>query len=77
MRPPECDICGESDGCDLVYFKKRPSDIEWDNRMEKNNFVGHPPYVEWFCKKHYPSAAKLSNLPINEARASLRKEFKN
>ncbi|MHA1752266.1 MAG: hypothetical protein ACTSXT_14560, partial [Candidatus Helarchaeota archaeon] len=65
MRPPICAICDKkldkNDG-GLIYFKKRPSDIEWDKKMEEKGMVGHPPYAEWFCKKHYQIAKKLQNL---------------
>ena len=71
MRPPICAICGKrmediNDG-GLIYFKKRPSDIKWQERMEKIGGVGHPPWAEWFCKKHYDKAKTLSHLPIDEA----------
>ena len=71
MRPPICAICGKrmediNDG-GLIYFKKRPSDIKWQERMEKIGGVGHPPWAEWFCKKHYDKAKALSHLPIDEA----------
>jgi len=53
MRPPICYICGKkldypNDG-GLVYFKKRASDREWEERMEREEMVGHPPFAEWFC----------------------------
>ena len=71
MRPPNCRICDKKlkdmDDGGLVYFKKRPSDIEWEKRMEKIGGVGHPPYAEWFCKNHYEKAKELRHLPINEA----------
>jgi len=58
----------------LIYFKKRPSDIEWEKRMEEIGGLGHPPYAEWFCKKHYERENKLKHLPINEAIKILRSE---
>ncbi len=57
---------GMDDG-GLIYFKKRPIDKEWDKKMEEKGMVGHPPYAEWFCKKHYEKAYELKYLPINEA----------
>ena len=70
MRPPICRICGKkladlNDG-GLIYFKKRESDIEWEKRMEEIGGVGHPPYAEWFCKKHYDKANELKHYTIDE-----------
>ena len=71
MKPPICRICdkklADMDDGGIIYFKKRPSDIEWKKRMEKIGGVGHPPYAEWFCKKHYEKANKLKHLSIKEA----------
>jgi len=75
MRPPICRICDkELDDLDkggLVYFKKRLSDIEWDKRMKKIGGVGHPPYADWFCNKHYEKANEVSHLTIDKAMESL------
>lgn len=73
MRLPIYGICNkemEPDEGGLIYFKKRPSDIEWDKIMEETGLVGHPPYAEWFCNKHYKKAKKLENLTIDEALSS-------
>ena len=51
----------------LIYFRKRPSDKEWDDYMEEKGYVGHPPYAEWFCKEHYDSAYELKDLTIDKA----------
>lgn len=75
MRPPICRICDKklADRDDggliggLIYFKKRPSDIEWGERMRKIRGIGHPPYAEWFCKDHYDKAYRLKYLTIDEA----------
>jgi hypothetical protein len=70
MRPPICDICDKdltADEGGLVYFKRRPSDIEWEKRMKEGKMVGHPPYAAWFCGEHHEQARELSHLPINEA----------
>jgi len=78
MRPPICRICDnnleDKDDGGLIYFKKRPSDIEWEKKMEEIGGVGHPPWAEWFCKKHYEKANKLKHLSINEALKILRSE---
>ncbi len=71
MKPPICHICGKrmegmGDGS-LIYFKKGPSDFEWQERMEKTGGVGHPPWAEWFCAKHYNRAKELSHLTRTEA----------
>jgi hypothetical protein len=71
MKPPICIVCNikisnrEEGG--LVYFKKRQSDLEWEKKMEDIGGTGHPPYVEWFCKKHFKQANQLKHLPIEDA----------
>jgi hypothetical protein len=71
LRPPICVICDKKlvdmDDGGLIYFKKRPSDIEWEEYMEKKGYVGHPPYAEWFCKSHYNRAYELKDLTIDKA----------
>ncbi len=71
MRPPICRICDKKlvnlDEGGLIYFNKRPSDIEWGKKMKEIGGVGHPPYAEWFCKKHYEKANELSHLTIDIA----------
>ncbi|MEE9377995.1 MAG: hypothetical protein V3V33_08165 [Candidatus Lokiarchaeia archaeon] len=71
MKPPICRVCDKKlkdlNKGGLVYFTKRPSDIEWEKRMEEIGGVGHPPYAEWFCKKHYDKANELKNLTIDKA----------
>ncbi len=70
MKPPVCCICNkilEADEGGLIYFKKRPSDHEWDVRAKQPGFVGHPPYAEWFCEKHYERAKDLGDLTIDIA----------
>ena len=71
MRPPICRICDKKledvDDGGLIYFKKRPFDIEWEKKMERIGGVGHPPYAEWFCKKHYDIAKNVKHLPIDKA----------
>ncbi|MHA1649393.1 MAG: hypothetical protein ACTSYB_04285 [Candidatus Helarchaeota archaeon] len=78
MKPPICCICDKrfdtSEG-GLVYFKKRASDLEWDKKVEAG-LVGHPPYAEWFCGKHYAKAKELSHLTIDEAMKILNSIYK-
>lgn len=76
MRPPECDVCGKEEGCDLVYFKKRPSDEEWVKKMKEKDMVGHPPYAEWYCAAHVERARELQHLPIDEAKRLMKSEAK-
>ena len=78
MRPPICGLCNKRMGDEggLVYFKKRESDIAWEERMEKIGGVGHPPYAEWFCEEHYDAARDLSELTIDKAMGQLREKFK-
>ena len=65
----------DADDGGLFYFKKRPSDIKWDEKMEKNDIVGHPPYCDWFCEKHDKMAKELSGLTIDKAMKSLRSKL--
>jgi len=71
MKPPICYICDKElvdlDEGGLIYFRKRLSDIEWEKKMKEIGGVGHPPYAEWFCKKHYEKANGLSHLTIDIA----------
>ena len=74
MKPPECHICGREDECEIISFKKQPSDIDWERRMKEIGGVGHPPWQEWFCIDHAGIAKDFSHLPrptamkkINEA----------
>ena len=57
MRPPICIICDKAledlEKGGLISFQKTESDVKWDQEMAVKEMVGHPPYVEWFCKKHY------------------------
>jgi hypothetical protein len=71
LRPPICYICDKKiedlNKGGLVYFKKRQSDLEWDEKMRKTGMVGHPPYAEWFCEEHFQAARKLQNLTRTQA----------
>jgi hypothetical protein len=64
-----CAICGRhlKDNGGLIYFRKRPSDIAWQERMDEKKMVGHPPYAEWFCDEHYEIAKQVQHLAIDEA----------
>ena len=80
MRPPYCGICDKeldlnSKDCGLVYFKKRPSDIEWDNKIKEKNMIGHPPYADWFCEKHCKTALQYKHLTIGKAKEKIRLHF--
>ena len=71
MKPPVCCICDKRldypDEGGLIYFKKKASDREWEERMEREGMVGHPPYAEWFCEDHYNNALQLKHLTIDKA----------
>ena len=75
MKPPVCCICDKRldypDEGGLIYFKKRGSDKEWVERMEKEGMVGHPPFAEWFCASHYKKALELKDLTIDKAMKQL------
>jgi len=76
LRPPECAVCGKEffDEGGLIYFKKRDSDIQWDEKMKKNNMIGHPPYAEWFCGEHIKIAQKYKFMTITDAMQEITKE---
>ncbi len=75
MKPPVCCICDKRldypDEGGLIYFKKRVSDREWEERMEREGMVGHPPFAEWFCGKHHKRALELKGLTIDKAMKQL------
>ncbi|MHA1145108.1 MAG: hypothetical protein ACTSRW_10255 [Candidatus Helarchaeota archaeon] len=77
MKPPICCICDKdfrnSDEGGLIYFKRRPSDEEWERMMEEKGMVGHPPYACWFCGQHFERAKSLEHLTIDEAMKILKK----
>lgn len=77
MRPLVCAICDvdleENEG-GVIYYKKRFSDKVWDRKMNRINGVGHPPYAEWFCGKHYDRAKELEDLTIDKALTKIREE---
>jgi len=76
MKPPICNVCDKDFGPEeggLVYFAKRPSDIEWEKRMRRIQGQGHPPWAAWFCGDHYDRARELSHLTIGEAMKILKK----
>ncbi len=69
MRPPICGICDQDlmDNGGLIYFAKSENDLAWDKKMEEPGMVGHPPYAEWFCEKHYIIAKKYQQLTKEQA----------
>ena len=80
MKPPICEICdreiSDKENAGLVYFQKTNADKEWDKKCEEEGFVGHPPYVEWFCEDHFFIAKKYSSLPKRVAIVSIQRELK-
>ncbi|MBN1330303.1 MAG: hypothetical protein JXA54_12590 [Candidatus Heimdallarchaeota archaeon] len=72
-----CRICDkdldENEG-GLVSFKKRFSDKVWERKMKRIHGVGHPPYMDWFCEKHYQRAKDLKDLTIDKAMAVMNSE---
>jgi hypothetical protein len=77
MKPPICYICDRRFDIDeggLIYFKKRPRDIEWEKRMQETGGKGHPPYAAWFCGLHYEKAKSFSHLTIDKALAKIKEE---
>lgn len=79
MKPPICCICQKNlenfDTEGLIQFKKRKSDFAWDKRVRKEHIVGHPPYTEWFCAKHFELAKKYEHLTKPEALSKIREEI--
>ena len=80
MKPPICAICykrfNHTKEGGLISFVKRKSDIEWEEEMKREQKVGHPPWMAWFCGEHYKIAKKYSNLTISEAFEKLNEIFK-
>lgn len=77
MMPPDCCICDkrlDEDEGGLVSFARRPSDKEWDERMERTKMVGHPPYMRWFCGRHHAAAVQHKHLTVDEAMPLIRGE---
>ncbi|MFO8019672.1 MAG: hypothetical protein R6U96_13685 [Promethearchaeia archaeon] len=81
MKPPICRICQkrlkDMENGGLIHFKKRPTDIEWEKEMKREGKIGHPPYADWFCEKHYDAAYQYKHLPIHEALKKLKEENQN
>ena len=75
MRPPFCAICDRDaldEGGGLVDFTMTDADRLWAERCEREGFVGHPPWQEWFCPEHHKEALALSHLDRGSAMARLR-----
>ena len=73
MKPPFCEICDapcDADG--LLSFRKTPSDVEWERRMQEGGGVGHPPWQGWFCPRHREGALRLTQGTLPEARSRMR-----
>lgn len=81
MRPPVCTLCDKfidpDDPGDLVDFKKTAEDLQWDDKINKGDFIGHPPYSEWFCGEHIHLARKYQHHERREAIQLIKNEFKN
>ena len=75
MRPPQCDVCGAdspSEAMVLVRCVSTAADLEWRQRSEAGEIVGHPPDTGWFCGEHQAQAAELaSSLPLGQVVARL------
>lgn len=83
MKPPICVICNKrlkyesisnDIGGDIVYFRKRKSDIDWHKHMAEIGGIGHPPEAEWFCCDHITRAKELRDKTIEEAMKIMREE---
>ena len=72
MRPPICDICGkrfDPERGALVAFKMTSEDRAWKRRAESEpRFVGHPPWLQWFCEEHAEFFKAHSQLTFAEAK---------
>jgi len=79
VRPPICAICDkyieEDDKGDLIQFKLTKDDKQWVEYSEKNDIIGHPPYLEWFCGEHMIVAQKYVHLNRQEAMQMILKEI--
>jgi hypothetical protein len=75
MRPPECAVCGADvdPRGGLVVFQMDPAAEKWHVRAAEPGFVGHPPNEDWFCGDHREAAEALTERPLGEALAALRR----
>ena len=66
---------------DLFYGRGKPDRLaeylmeKWIEKMREEGLTGHPPYVEWFCEKHYGVAKELKDFTITEAIDLLKEKF--
>ena len=78
MRPPRCCICEEwiGDTGQILEFAKTQKDLQWDKRRDEEvDFVGHPPYVEYFCEEHLSLALRYVSLSLAEAMQKIRNDL--
>jgi hypothetical protein len=79
MKPPYCHICGvrinDFEHAGVINFAKTQYDIEWEIEMKREHKVGHPPYAEWFCEEHYPTANQYSHLCYADAMREIKKTY--
>ena len=66
MRPPSCVICNQTEGCDIVIFKKSQKQLELEKKGSAD-MAFNPPNQVWFCSKHLESAKKHNDLTADEA----------
>ena len=71
--PPMCKICGITEHCDIVSFKKTKEQEDFEKSRPKG-WTGHPANLVWFCEKHIKIAEKYSNLGKEEAWPKIQKE---
>ena len=78
MRPPICAVCDERffEGGGLVQFVLTPEDEERKKFIKENDYVGHPPALEWFCEKHIEKAQECSNMTLSDAMKIIREYYK-
>jgi hypothetical protein len=71
MKPPICAICGKrfdpTEG-KLLSFRLTEKDLQWQKHAKITpGFVGHPPWLEWFCADHAQLFEPLLALSLAEA----------
>lgn len=75
LRPPICKICGLTEDCDIVTFKKTKNQEELE-KQHSPDLAFNLPNQEWFCKMHFEVAKRYSSLTVNESLEKIKKDTK-
>lgn len=78
MRPPSCVIClrtpqdGEESSFEIVRFVIDADEEAFEREQALDGWVGHPPWLMWFCDEHLALGKELADLHWREAGERLR-----